>query len=652
MKIRPLFVLLAPALLVGLASGQTVTVTTVADDVDIDWQTATVADLPGPDGEVSLSEAMIATNNTPGHQTVGFAIPASELGWIGPAYDGIAVFHALTGFYWRANDVVTIDGTTQTAFAGDTNPDGAEILLYGNTFNLNDDDSTLRGFHSTSIGVSGSNALIEDNTGGMNITLFGGGGSTIRNNVCGTIKIDRSSNNVVIGNVMSRVRVLGWDPMAVGNRIGGPGPEDSNVIYGYGYVNSEGLPAGAAVQLFYTSGVVVENNWIGTADGLTSGNAACTMGVSIETFNEDVLIKDNLISGILGIGTGPHHAGQLFGRGILASGTGSGLTVVGNTIGPDVNGDPLLGSVWGLDLGDPVTHPLSMTGIVIEDNEIAGHIFNGVTVGRNTPAVLLSRNSIHDNGWLGIDLIPSSYGYEVSANDPLDADTGGSGVQNFPELAAVLRDGASLRVVGSLHSSPNDAFTLEFFSSPECDESGFGEGEVFLGSTSVSTDAAGDADFDVLLAAAVPFGHAVSATATLDSLGATSEFAECLSAVWEDLGGGTIGVAGSPRLLAAGPLTAGSTMSLQVDSAAPSAFALMFISFSSNPTSFLGGTLYANPIDALLPVGTDAAGVLAGSAVFPAAAAGTEVCFQVAIEDGSVPVYGASLSNAVLGIVP
>ena len=37
--------------------------------------TGTIADLPGPDGLVSFSEAMIAANNTPGADTIAFAIP-------------------------------------------------------------------------------------------------------------------------------------------------------------------------------------------------------------------------------------------------------------------------------------------------------------------------------------------------------------------------------------------------------------------------------------------------------------------------------------------------------------------------------------------------------------------------------------------------
>ena len=516
-------------LAVGAAKADTVTVTTVSDTVDINWQTATIADLPGPDGVVSLSEAMIATNNTPGHDTVAFAIPASELGWFGPQYEGVAVFHALTGFYWRANDEVTIDGTTQTAFAGDTNTDGAEVLLYGNEFYLNDNNSTLCGLHGTAVQSGGANSLIEGNTGGMNLTLFGGGGTTVRNNECGTIKIDRSNNNVVIGNTAQRVRVLGGggSQLATNNRIGGPTLAERNYLTGYGTVNSEGLPAGAAVQLAWTRGTLIENNWIGTTtDGLAQGNLACTMGVSFETENHDVTVRDNLIAGILGHGQGPHHAGQLFGWAIYFWGSTTNIQLIGNTIGLDANGDPTLGSVWGVNVDNYAGY--TVAGVAIEDNVIAGHIFNGVRVGP-TAIMRLSGNSIYDNGWIGIDLIPDNFSSDVSLNDALDADTGGNGVQNFPDIAAATRQGGSVEVIGSLHSSPSSNFTIEFFASPECDASGFGQGQEFLGSTGVTTDAAGDADFDVFIAASIPDGWVMTSTATLEPIGATSEFSACVS---------------------------------------------------------------------------------------------------------------------------
>ena len=563
----------ATAMLVGAASAQTVTVTTIQDVIDIDGFTGTIADLPGPDGLVSLSEAMIATNNTPGHQVVGFAIPASELGWIGPTYDGIAVFHSVVGFYWRANDEVTIDGTTQTAFAGDTNIDGNEILFYGNTFYINDDNSTVRGLHGSSLDVSGANCLVEGNTGGMNITLFGGGGSTVRGNECGTIKLDRSDDNLVVGNTTSRVRVLGGGLSGpiVGNTIGGPALEDRNYITGYGTWNSEGLPAGAAIQLATTAQTRIENNWIGTTpDGLSSGNAACTMGINFQSQNDDVTVVDNRIAGILGIGQGPHHAGQLFGWAIYFWGSTSNIDIAGNTIGLDANGDATLGSVWGVNVDNFSFY--TVDGVSLVDNVIAGHLFNGVRVGP-TATMRLSGNEIYANGWLGVDLIPDAFTSGVSPNDPLDIDTGGNGVQNFPVLQSATREGADVRVIGTLNSTPASDFTVELFASSECDPSDYGEGEHYLGSTSVTTDAAGDASFDVALPATLPEGWVVSATATLEPLGATSEFSLCEPVVGdlcqEDLG---FGGPGNATLSVCGPSFAlGGTASMDLVGAASSA---------------------------------------------------------------------------------
>lgn len=522
----------------GAATGETITVTISSDIIDIDWQTATIDDLPGPDGEISFSEAMIAANNTPGHQTIGFAIPASDwtLQFLLP---GRAVLTSTTGFYFRAFDAVTIDGTTQTAFTGDTNPDGWEVAIYGKELYLNADHCTLRGFDSTSVSVTESFGVIEGNSGSMHITVYGGNGSLVQGNTGGTIKIDRSSDNVIVGNTVQRVRVQGFGSgqTADNNRIGGPEPEDRNYITGYGTWNSEGLPGGTTVQLFYARDTLIENNWIGTTpDGLEQGSLASVVGIGFEGENYDTVIRNNRIAGILGHGQGPHHAGQLFGWAILVGGGGDGITLAGNTIGLNAADEPVLGSVWGIDVGNVSTSPSTVSDIQIggalpgEGNVVAGHIFNGITVGHDVPQVRISGTATYANGWLGIDLIPSGYGYGVTPNDALDPDTGGNALQNFPEIASVTRIGGALRIVGALHSTPLDDFTLEFFASPECDESGFGEGQVYLGSTSVSADATGDADFDVVLTGTVEDGWVITSTATLEPLGATSEFSACVTA--------------------------------------------------------------------------------------------------------------------------
>ncbi|MCA9273031.1 MAG: hypothetical protein KDA31_08305 [Phycisphaerales bacterium] len=517
----------------GLAGAQVITVNTASDTVDFSGAQQ-VADLPGPDGVVSLREAALASDNTPGVQTVGFDVPQGE--WAFQfIYPGRAV---LNPFLLRFFEPVIIDGTTQTAATGDTNPDGAEVVIMSGLITIGD-DTTIRGIDSSAISVNGSNNTVELNTGFTSISLFGGSGSTIRNNtITGTIKLDRSNDNTVVGNVCQRVRIQGFvsefgtGPIT-GTRVGGPNPEDRNYITGYGTWNSEGLPSGTTVEVFDNQDTVIENNWIGTPDGLTRGNDASSIGVGFYGTNSGVLVKDNLISGILGVGMGPHYAGTLWGRGIYITGTGGDINIMGNTIGLDINGQPTLGSVYGIDVDDyPVT---SVHGVTIGDastgqgNTIAGHRFNGISVNWNVSAVTISGNSIYANDDLGIDLFELDVTpFGVTANDAQDADTGGNNLQNYPVLSSAEASPTQITIAGTLNSTPNATFTVELFASSVCNDSGFGEGERYLGQTTLQTNGSGDASFSVALPGEIEAGWVATATAT-DSEGNTSEFSACLS---------------------------------------------------------------------------------------------------------------------------
>ncbi|CAG0980913.1 hypothetical protein PHYC_01760 [Phycisphaerales bacterium] len=513
--------------------GQTITVDISDDLIDVNPDTATIADLPGPDGHISFSEAVIASNNTPGRQTIGFAIPTSEWTYLDWYFPGRAVVHTVGGFYWRVDSEVTIDGTTQTAFTGDTNPGGGEVVLWGTTIYLNADGCSVFGLDNSSVSVTGSNGLIEGNSA-AGIEFFGGSGSTARNNSGGHIQIDRSSNNVVVGNTVQRVRVLGWianGQPAANNRIGGPAPSDRNYITGMGTWNSQGWPGGYAVQLFNAVGTLIENNWIGTTpDGLHQGHEATTMGIYFDDENHDTTIRGNRIAGILGRRIGQYPG--VLGTAISIYGSGSGVSIIGNTIGLNANGEPVLGSVTGIGTTNYYLGPVQ--NVVIggtasgEGNEIAGHLGTGISVANTFPGVRISGNSIHDNGGLGIDLITDGFATGVTPNDPLDADTGGNGLQNYPVVGAASSGAAGTDVSGALSSRPSQAYGIEFFASAGCDASGFGEGAVFLGSTVVTTDGLGNAPFDVHLSVQVAPGAAVTATATRLSTGGTSEFSACV----------------------------------------------------------------------------------------------------------------------------
>ena len=79
---------------------------------------------------------------------------------------------------------------------------------------------------------------------------------------------------------------------------------------------------------------------------------------------------------------------------------------------------------------------------------------------------------------------------------------------------------------GRLRSLPRTQFTLDFYASAAADPSGYGEGQRWLGSIVVTTNSSGVYNFDELLREASTPGEFVTATATEEPAGNTSEFSE------------------------------------------------------------------------------------------------------------------------------
>ena len=514
---------------------QTITVTTSADVSDV-GSSAVIADLPGPDGVVSFREALLVSDNEFGHQTIGFAIPQSD--WYLPnIYPGLVLLQG--SFSFSASEPVTIDGTTQTAFTGDTFPGGNELILPLQTY-LAGDGTVVTGLHASRVELNGSGSDVYGNTGSMFLALYFGTGSQIHDNEARTININQSHDNVIVRNTTDRVRVTGGGigALAAGNRIGGPDVADRNFITGFGNYGEHGVPGGDCIELYYTNNTLIQNNYIGTTpDGMAIGNPACTIGISMQNKNNRVIVRDNLIA-IQAVGVYPV-SGLRYGTEVyigLYQG-GIGIELTGNTLGLNALGEPLLGGVnavwvsaYAFEEGADVRIGGPNPG---EGNVIAGHLSTAVLMenGPGIPAIgniRLSGNAIYDNGDIGIDLMPNTWDFGVTPNDPLDTDAGANDLQNYPVIASATREGAGVRVVGSLHSRRTKDYTIEFFVSPQCDASGYGEGEVFLGAAAITTGANGDAPFDVALAASVPEGWVLTATATREPLGRTSEFSACV----------------------------------------------------------------------------------------------------------------------------
>src|SRR5207253_171101 len=82
----------------------------------------------------------------------------------------------------------------------------------------------------------------------------------------------------------------------------------------------------------------------------------------------------------------------------------------------------------------------------------------------------------------------------------------------------------------TLHSTPNTTFFIDFYGNPGgADPSGYGEGQVYLGWTSVITDSTGFAAIKATGLGPTTLDEIVTATAT-DSTGNTSEFAADIAA--------------------------------------------------------------------------------------------------------------------------
>ena len=112
-------------------------------------------------------------------------------------------------------------------------------------------------------------------------------------------------------------------------------------------------------------------------------------------------------------------------------------------------------------------------------NLVMGNSSKGVVVARSrTVGVSVRRNVITNNGdgatGLGIDLIHvESVAFDengVTPNDVGDDDTGPNSLQNYPVLTSAWVGGGTTRVIGTLNSTPNTAFHLDFYANPNTDK--------------------------------------------------------------------------------------------------------------------------------------------------------------------------------------
>jgi uncharacterized repeat protein (TIGR01451 family) len=488
-------------------------------------------------GSGSLREAITVANEVIGPDQITFNI-------IGPSRT-ITLLSPLPAIM----DTVTIDATTQPGFTGlpivELNYSAAGVAQAGlvinapscavrgliinrvqglspngNGIQINNSGTTIEGnFIGTN--AAGSTALpnlgfgIDINNAGM--VTIGGGTTGARNvisgNQAGGIELSgpQTSSVSVLGNFIGTnasgtasistsdgVTIIG---SAMNNTIGGAANGQGNLISG----NQSGIFIAA-------NGNLVQGNFIGVD---VTGNA------DLGNKEAGIFISDSQGSTVGGVVAGARNiiSGN-DNRGIFSNGANNSL-IQGNSIGVNLNGlaVPNNGGIALIDSSDNVVGGAAAgAGNIIAFNGDTGI---GVLLGTGNGFLA---NSIFSNASLGINLNDDG----VTPNDPGDADTGANNLQNFPVLTSARQTQGGTRVDGTLPGMPLTQYRIEFFANVNCDASGNGEGETFLGSTMLTTPAVTGAGGFTVLLPLVPPGHVITATAT-DPANNTSEFSQCIS---------------------------------------------------------------------------------------------------------------------------
>jgi titin len=367
---------------------------------------------------------------------------------------------------------------------------------------------------------------------------------------------DAGYGNLISGNALQGIRLSSTDTSFIqGNRIGtdvtGTLPlanatgtqilaSSSENLVGGTEAGAGNLISGNGTGIFVDGEhTVIQGNYIGTD---ITGTTALGNGVGIS------VAQVNAIT----IGGAANGAGNVIaanqGHGIYVDYDTYGtfaLTVRGNRIGVGVNGEALgnAGSGIWIKKIKYQTHFIGGTKPG-EANIIAHNGGDGVSIhiGNNIAVV---GNSVYDNEGLGIDLLGFEYSSEgVTPNDVGDLDNRSNLGQNYPELTTTEPiDSSSALIAGILHSQANRSYGLHSYANQYCDPSVYGEGQIYIGVSSITTDANGDGSFDINLAAEISQGYFITATAT-DPNGNTSEISHCSQFI-------TQGTVGAPIALSA-----------------------------------------------------------------------------------------------------
>jgi len=331
--------------------------------------------------------------------------------------------------------------------------------------------------------------------------------------------------NLISGNNSSGINIGG------SNIAGGEGPASNNAIQG----NCIGTNAAGTTAIPNAVNPPGRSPFIIALQG--GVRLAGTIDNPVGGFSENAR---NVISGNKGYGISVSVFLENL-EGMIFFGD-KGTIIQGNYIGTDISGASALGNDKSgilLDAGTVLNR--------IESSRIAFNGESGVSLPnksaeiKDTTGNAIIDNQIYSNRILGIDIGNDGL---PDINDDRDLDTGPNDKQNYPVLLSTsslaggfitegkLGAAVTFTINGTLNSTPNGTFILQFYFGSNCS----GSGHQFTGAIpiaiqptiQVATDGNGNAPFSFTFDFPAQFSSGfVNAVAT-DSTGNTSEFSQCI----------------------------------------------------------------------------------------------------------------------------
>src|SRR5262249_41636546 len=92
-------------------------------------------------------------------------------------------------------------------------------------------------------------------------------------------------------------------------------------------------------------------------------------------------------------------------------------------------------------------------------------------------------------------------------NDADDSDDGANKLQNFPVIASATAANGQTSVPTNLVSTPNAAFTIEFFVSPTCGPSGPAGGMTHVATSTIAGNQSGNISIPAVFGTQIPDGQ-------------------------------------------------------------------------------------------------------------------------------------------------